>query len=67
MSLISHRMMPIYKCKNTTRIFRENKEQEIIKLLKPDLKSSHHEQQASKKVVACTIEQLTMNSVINTS
>ena len=47
----SFNIMPIYKCENTTRIFRENKEQEIIKLLKLELNSSHHEQQASKKVV----------------
>ena len=45
----SFNIMPIYKCENTTRIFRENKEQEIIKLLKPELNSSHHEQQASKR------------------
>ena len=42
----SFNIMPIYKCEKTTRIFRENKEQEIIKLLKPELNSSHHEQQA---------------------
>lgn len=30
-------IMPIYQCKNATRLFRETKEQEIIGFLKPDL------------------------------
>ena len=34
--------MPLYKCENTTRLFRETKEQDIIKLLRPELNSSYH-------------------------
>ena len=34
--------MPTYKCENTTRLFRENKEQDIIKILRPELNSSYH-------------------------
>ena len=33
--------MPIYKCENTTRLFRENKEQDVIKFLRPELNSSY--------------------------
>ena len=34
------KIMPIYQCRNTNRIFRENKELEIIELLNPDLNST---------------------------
>lgn len=33
------KIMPIYKCENTTKLFRESKEQEIMKILKPQLNS----------------------------
>ena len=38
----SFNIMPIYKCENTTRQFTENKEQDIIKFLRPELNSSYH-------------------------
>jgi hypothetical protein len=33
-------IMPIYKCENTTKLFRESKEHEIIKILEPHLNSN---------------------------
>ena len=33
--------MPIYKCENTARLFKENKEQDIINFSRPELNSSY--------------------------
>ena len=38
----SFNIIPIYKCENTTRLFRDNKKQDIIKFLRPELDSSYH-------------------------
>ena len=35
--LVHLEMMPIYQCKNSTRLFRKTKEQEIMDLLGPEL------------------------------
>ena len=37
----SFNIMPIYKCENTTTLFRENKEQDIIKFFRPEPNSSY--------------------------
>ena len=39
----SFNITPIYKCENTTRLFREKKKkQDIPKFLRPELNSSYH-------------------------
>ena len=52
--------MPIYKFENTIRLFRENKEQDVIKLLTPELNSSYRIIYKNRSCFHSRVERITM-------